>query len=337
MNIRDIARLADVSPGTVSKVLNSYPDISEATRRHVLKIIAENQYDSKANLRTAKASADSSRIGLVVEGVYNALYSYLEEDLSSRIHNSAYSLVSFHDNYFIQDKQEKLQELKSDMERDKLCGLIYIGGNFEKIRKEDLESLCCPTVFVNTVLPSHTENASYSSVRVSHYETACAQMRYLIDKGHREICTVISSKQDNSVYGLRASGYRATLRQYGLEQNLDYFLESDYEEKKAHAVLLAHLRAHPETTAVCSEADIMIPGILRAIHDAGAVPGKDVEVISFDGLKNMAYCIPSVTTFAQPFREMAGYAYELLFGLINKTRDHQHITFQPTFLKGESC
>ena len=45
MNIRDIARLAGVTPGTVSKVLNNYPDISTATRQHVLQIITENQYD----------------------------------------------------------------------------------------------------------------------------------------------------------------------------------------------------------------------------------------------------------------------------------------------------
>ena len=47
MNIRDIARLANVTPGTVSKVLNNYPDISEATRQHVLQIIKENQYTTK--------------------------------------------------------------------------------------------------------------------------------------------------------------------------------------------------------------------------------------------------------------------------------------------------
>lgn len=47
MNIRDIARLAGVTPGTVSKVLNNYPDISTATRQHVLQIITENQYDPR--------------------------------------------------------------------------------------------------------------------------------------------------------------------------------------------------------------------------------------------------------------------------------------------------
>ena len=47
MNIRDIARLAEVTPGTVSKVLNNYPDIGEATRQHVLKIIEENHFEPR--------------------------------------------------------------------------------------------------------------------------------------------------------------------------------------------------------------------------------------------------------------------------------------------------
>lgn len=55
MNIRDIARLADVSPGTVSKVLNNYPDISESTRRRVMQVIQDNQYDSRSNPRSPKS------------------------------------------------------------------------------------------------------------------------------------------------------------------------------------------------------------------------------------------------------------------------------------------
>ena len=52
MNIRDIARLANVTPGTVSKVLNNYPDISETTRQHVLQIIAESKYAPNNSARS---------------------------------------------------------------------------------------------------------------------------------------------------------------------------------------------------------------------------------------------------------------------------------------------
>ena len=73
MNIRDIARLANVTPGTVSKVLNDYPDISEATKQHVLKIIKENEYTPVINTRQNRLAATATEIGLIVEGVYNSL------------------------------------------------------------------------------------------------------------------------------------------------------------------------------------------------------------------------------------------------------------------------
>ena len=337
MNIRDIARLADVTPGTVSKVLNNYPDISEATKQHVLRIIEENQYDPKVKSRASKSAPENNRVGLVVEGVYNGVYSIMTQMLSIRIHNAGYTIISFHDNFYVQDKVEKFAELRAKAERDKLCALIYIGGNFEKVPQADFDALPCPTIFVNAVLPFHVQNTCHSSVQVSHFETGYAQMKYLIDQGHKDICTVFSSSVDNSVYALRVNGYRAALSQARLEHNYDHFLESDYLIEKAYHALLSHLMQHPGITAVCCEADVTVPGILRAIHDAGKVPGKDIAVISFDGLDATGYAIPSVTTFAQPVTDMVNFIDNLLFKLISKTGKHQNVTFTPPFMKRETC
>lgn len=336
MNIRDIARLADVTPGTVSKVLNNYPDISEATRQHVLKIIEENQYDPKANSRASR-SAEAIRVGLVTEAVYNHIYSLIEYLLSRDIHNSGCIVESFHDNFYVQDKAEKLSELRGIAERGKWNGIIYIGGNFEKVPVEGFQSLPCPTVFVNTLLPVYVRDVYCSSVQVSHFETAFAQMRYLIDKGHREICTVISSFVDNSVYGRRCAAYQAALRQSGLDRSLEHFLESDYRSDKIHARLVPYLTDHPEITAVCCVCDEVVPGVLRAIYDSGRRPGADVDVIGFDGIDTLEFCIPSVTSFSQPVAEIVHCVYQQLFALINKTGTNQHITFRPAFHKGESA
>lgn len=337
MNIRDIARLADVTPGTVSKVLNNYPDISEATKQHVLKIIEEHQYDPKANTRSPKNNPENNRIGLVVEGVYNGLYSIMNQMLSIRIHNAGYTIVSFHDNFYVQNKVEKFAELHTKAERDKLCALIYIGGNFEEVPQADFDALPCPAIFVNTALPFHVQNNCHSSIQVSHFETAYAQMRYLIDKGHKHICTVFSSDVDNSVYAQRVNGYHAALSRAKLEHNMRHFLESHYRNEVAYAGLLPYLQQHPEITAICCEADVFAPGVLRAIHDAGRTVGKDMDVISFDGLDSMEYTVPSITTFAQPMVDMVNYIDTLLFKLINKETKHQNMTFTPTFLKRESC
>ena len=337
MNIRDIARLANVTPGTVSKVLNNYPDISEATRQTVLKIIEETKYTPNSNARALKLSSKIPQAGLVVEGVFNSVYNEIEEMLSIRLHNADYTIMSFHDNYFVQDKAEKFQELITYVNKHKLGGLIYIGGNFSQLPPEEISTLPCPAIFVNTVLPAQLGETRYSSVQVNHYETAYRQMNYLIQKGHTKICTVISSREDTSVYGIRADGYRAALKDNGLVSCMDHILESDYVYDRTYAEFTRHLEKHPDITAVCCMADIIVPAVLRAAHSVGKTPGKDLDIISFDGIKLMNYCVPSITTFAQPVPELVNCVYELLTGLMDGKKEHQHITFQTKLISNESC
>lgn len=337
MNIRDIARIAKVTPGTVSKVLNNYPEISESTRQHVLQVIEANQYDPTANLRTGKTSPANTRVGIFLESVFNPFYSYMEHMLSRYAYNAGYTIFAFHDNFYRQDKWEKFQELAAYASANKLTVFVYIGGNFGSLSAEQMDTLGCPAIFVNTVLPLPAENARYSSVQVNHYDAAVAQMSYLIRQGHKEICTVISSSIDNSVYGIRAEAYRDVLRKNKLEECLNGFLQSDYDGNKAYQAMSAYLTDHPDTTAVCSVTDYIVPGILRAIHDAGRIPGKDVAVISFDGTGELEHCIPSVTTFQQPQEDMVEFTSDLLCDLISGKRKHQHVIFQAKFIKGESC
>lgn len=337
MNIRDIAQLANVTPGTVSKVLNNYPDISDATRQLVLKVIEENKYKPSTCARLQKAYEATPSIGLVLEGVNNGIHESMEEMLSIRLHNGDFTVLKYNDNYFSQDKTEKFQELISYGSRHKLNGMIYFGGNFENVSESVFNSLPCPVVFVNTMLPDNMEETRYSSIQVNHYETAYRQMKYLINKGHKNICTLISSNADTSIYSVRVKAYKDALKDSELTGCLNYIIEGDYTSKRSYDSVLKLLQDRPEITAVCCIADIVAPAVIRAIHDVGKEPGKDVEVISFDGLQSINYCIPSVTTFAQPKADLVICIYDLLMGLIKKERSHQHITFQTKLIPNESC
>jgi len=337
MNIRDIARLADVTASTVSKVLNNYPDISESTKQHVLKIIEENQYVPNNNARYLKLSSKVPQIGLFIEGIHNSVYEIMEEMLSAKFHNTGYTILTFHDDFYSQEKEEKFQELLNYIKGHNLNGLIYIGGNFESLSEEQLKSLPCPVIFTHTVLPTQMGDTGYSSVQMNHYESAYKQMSYLIQKGHTHISTVISSKEDKSVYGIRVKGYRNALEDHHLLHNFDYIVEGKYGNECTYLNLKECLLKHPEISGVCCFADIMAPAVIRAIHDAGKIPGKDVQIISFDGVDFVNYCIPSITTFVQPTQELIICIYDLLMGLISGEREHQHITFSAKLVLNESC
>lgn len=337
MNIRDIARLANVTPGTVSKVLNNYPDISEGTRQHVMKVIAENQYIPRNSARSLKLSSKIPQIGLAMEGIADWLHQAMAKTLSIRFHNADYTIMSFHDNYYSQDKVEKFQELMNYIDKHNLTGMVYLGGDFREVPQKYFESLSCPLVFVNTVLPVQIGTETYSSVQVDHYGTAVKQMEYLISRGHQNICTIISSTIDTSCYGIRRDAYQDVLRQHHLEHNLAYMLESHYLCRNAYQLAAACLKEHPEITAVCCATDAIATSAIKAICDAGRTPGRDVAIISFDGMEALQYCSPSITTFEQPQDEMTDFVYDLLLGLMNGKRQHLHITFQAKFQENESC
>ena len=339
MNIRDIARIANVTPGTVSKVLNNYSDISEATRQKVLRVIEEYQYTPVSNSRSISSFSANKKlnIGLIIEGVYNNTHAEMEDIISIRFHNAGYTIMSFHDNYYSQDKIEKFEELIEYAMEHSLSGMVYLGGNFENISKHMFQKLPCPTIFVNTVLPTAIYETNYSSVQCNHLEASEMQMNQLIKNGHKNIAILISSLADNSVYGLRLKGYKFALSNAGLEHNLNHIIEGDYIYSKSYQNVKAYLEQHPEITAVCCSADIMVPSVIRAIHDLSKIPGKDIEIISFDGLEILEYCIPTVSSFKQPKCEMVDNIYDLLIGLINKNRNHQHVTFKCSFVSRESC
>lgn len=337
MNIRDIARIADVTPGTVSKVLNNYPDISESTRKKVISVINEYQYKPSFSTKTAQNFGKPPQIALIIEGVHNSLYTELEEKLSTRLHNANFTTLTYQDNYFIQDKKEKFEELISYAQEHALAGIVYIGGNFVNVEKSLFNKLKCPAIFVNTVLPLSFDTTKYSSVLCNHYETGYHQMQHIIDKGHKNIAMMISSIDDNSVYGLRVNGYKAALKDNKLDSQLSNIVEGNYVYEKTYNNMTAYLKKNTSVTAICCCADIMAPAIIRAIYDIGKIPGKDIEIISFDGLDLMNYIYPAITTFEQPKIEMTDTIYHLLLGLIDKTKENQHITFQSKLAIRESC
>ena len=91
-------------------------------------------------------------MGIFRESVFNPLYAYMEHIVSRHVYNAGYTIFSFHDNFYQQDKWEKYQELAAYTSANKLSALVYIGGNFSRLTGKQMDLLGCPAIFVNTVL-----------------------------------------------------------------------------------------------------------------------------------------------------------------------------------------
>jgi DNA-binding LacI/PurR family transcriptional regulator len=337
MNIRDIAQIANVTPGTVSKVINNYPGISAETRQRVLAAIQAKQYTPNASARSLKLASAAPHICIVVESANYDLYANVERSLSSRLHNAGYPISVVHDNYYAQDKTEKFKELISYVKGYSISGLIYIGGNFSMVPPELLSSLPCKAVYYNTVLPRVIEAVNYSSVGIDDYSEGYMQMEYLLKKGHRNIVVIATTQNDNSIYFQRLQGNLDALEKQGISLPEDHILRIPYDDALAYSGLCDFLKKYPKTSAVCCTADCLAIGASRAIVDSGKTAGKDIDLLSFDGLDEMQYFSPSISTIAQPVSQIMSYVYEQLTGLLNEKLNNQHICFKAVLVKRESC
>ncbi|MDF2820465.1 MAG: HTH-type transcriptional regulator MalR [Clostridiales bacterium] len=337
MKIKDIAQLAGVGISTVSRVLNNYPDVNKETRERVLKIIEDHNYTPNDSARLLKLNDNNDNIGIVVEGVYNEFFAEMERVISTFVGKTNYTLIINHDNKHDEDKIKKFKSLLSFINTKKLKGLVYLGGNYESIPQDLFNQIPCKIVFLNTILPSKSTAFNYSSVGIDNYLSGYTQMEYLLKKGHKYIGIIISDFKDSGVGKLRFKGYTDALKNYNIEFCEDYIIEGHYNYEYTYNQTLECLRNHSKITAICSSSDAMSIGALRAVHDRGLTAGKDIDLISFDGMDIVKFCIPSITTFIQPRREIALSGIELLIELIETGIDNYQIIKDVVFCKLESC
>lgn len=333
MNISDIARLAGVGVGTVSRVLNNHPDVKDSTREKILGIIEESNYIPNNSARILKKSS-SKTIGVLVRGVFNPFFSEMIDVISKIISQNGYTMVLQHNDY--SDRGELFNIISFVKER-RLQGLIYLGCNLTELDETTFESVDIPVVLtsINTVYDYKIKN--FSSIGIDNSKAAYDATKHLIDLGHKDIGIVLGVNDDVGIGRERFVGYMHALGESNIEFNQEKVVYGKYSSKDAYNETLELLDKNKEMSAIFAISDIMAVGCAKAIHDKGLVVGKDISLIGFDGMDISEYNIPSITTIRQPRTEMAELSGELVLDLIQNKIENKHITLDTELIKRESC
>jgi LacI family transcriptional regulator len=303
ITISEIAKIANVSKTTVSRVLNNKPDVDSATREKILALISE--YDFQPNAFAKAISLQRSQyIGLLVphevEYVFsNPFYTEVMRGVSTEIDRQGYFMVTCYahqHNYLDIFKQRRVD------------GFILLSpGSFHKNIIENLAANNVP--FVSTALISEEEKTPH--VDVDNKAGAVMVMEHLISLGHRRIAYIskpsLKSSQD------RFAGYRQVMDQHNLSYGENCCpmarsssVECGYENTQK-------LLALPEPpTAIFLANDVMAIGAIQAVRESGrSIPG-DISIVGFDDIPLGRYITPSLTTVRQPAFEKGLHAARIL-------------------------
>ncbi len=330
MTIKDLASKTGYAVGTVSRVLNDHPNVSEKARKAILAAVEESGFQLNVNARQLKQTRSTS-ILVVVKGIGNELFSDLVENIQKLVAKTKYML---HVDYIDEDVNEVLRAVELCREK-KPQGILFLGGTSEHFRR-DFEKIDIPCVLVTNDASQHTF-PNLSSVSTDDRHAARCAAQTLLELGHREFVLIGGNREISDTSRLRYEGCMQALQ----EKNVPFDEKQDYKGVRysyqdgynATQQLLASRR---QFTALFAVADVMAVGAIRALRDNGLRVPEDVSVMGFDGLSLGSYLVPQLATIGQNTKVMAKRSVEILLDHIENGGKACHETVPFILLRRES-
>ncbi len=328
-NIREVAKRAGVSPSTVSYVLNNSRFVSKETRKRVLDAMKELDYRPNALARSLRLG-ETLNIGLILPSISNPYFAEMGEEIESAAFALGYNLILCNTEDDITIEQHYLDELC----KKQVDGIVYIAAqnNPKNLSQMIDRTPCSAIVLVDRSLPFPQLDSVYTdNIRGAYLAT-----QHLIEAGHERIGCITGMK-NFSPTNERVEGYKKALEDANLvfDAALIYFCEDNPESSRVSTFQLLELQQKP--TAIFATNDIMAIGVLRALRQCGISIPDDVALIGYDGIKLTSYTNPSLSTIAQPKKEIAQNAIRLLIERIgNSSLEPRNVILQPELIIRES-
>lgn len=305
---RRIAKEAGVSVGTVSRVLNNKPGVSDDTRRRVMEVAQGLNYSLPRRLPLPISAL--THIGLLVKPVsetsilanpfYADVYHGVEQACSDYSMHLAFNVLDV--------SEERLRKAPTLLGDERIGGLIVIGALPDAVIDTLMQENASPLVTVDNWAP----DARYDSVMMDNVGGMSAVIEHLIDCGHREI--VFVSGPDHPSILERLSGYERTMRRHGLAVQVIETPDLDSRDGEAAAEVL--IEDHSHATAVACANDMQAIGVIRRLQQQGIRVPTQVAVTGFDDVQLASFVQPALTTVHVDRVMLGRLAVELLMGRV---------------------
>lgn len=331
MTIKDIAKESGYAVGTVSRVLNNHPDVSEKARKTIMAVVEKHHFKLNSNAKHLKQQA-SSGIAIIVKGSQNMLFASIVERLQRLISEKKYASFIY---YIGEEENEVERAERVCLERHPL-GILFLGSDLEFF-KERFDRLEIPCVLVTN---SATELGfdNLSSVSTDDEAGAQAAVAHLLKLGHRNIGILGGYMEKSHAAHTRYKGCEKAFAEQGmkLEPGRQYRSAFFSMEEGYHAMEQL-FEQMPDLTAVFAMADVLAVGAIRAIRDRGLRVPEDVSVMGFDGIELGNYLSPRLTTVRQARERIADRSLEILLSDIAGERPAVHELLPFDIVEGESA
>ena len=320
VTIYDVAREANVSMATVSRVVNGNPNVKPTTRKKVLEAIERLGYRPNAVAR-GLASKKTTTVGVIIPDISSIFYAELARGIEDIATMYKYNIILSNSD----QNMDKELHLLNTMLGKQVDGSVFMSGNVTDEHVEEFKRSPVPIVLAASV----EEKGETASVAIDYEQALYDAAVMLIENGHKRLAFVSGPMQEPINKAKKLQGFKRALQDKGLEFKEEYVVEGDYTYDSGMEALDALMKLDEKPTAVISATDEMALGIIHSAQDKGLSIPEDLEVVGFDNTRLSLMVRPQLTTVVQPTYDIGAVAMRLLTKLMNKEEVEEHIVQLP--------
>lgn len=306
MDIAQVARRAKVSTATVSRVINGFPGVREATMARVRRAIAETNYVPNPSARSLRAGR-TRLFGLIVSDVNNPFFPELIDAFESLASSQGIDVIFTHTNY----DPERLQRCIRRMIERSVDAIAVMTSEVEEESLQVAKRAGIPLVLMN----QRKLASSHPNVLVEYGTGFGEALDHLLALGHADIGFIAGPQALSSARG-RKDAFAAALRSRGLKVRNEWIATAELRVEGGRKAMEQLLSKRPRPTAVLASNDLMAVGALQAAHAARVRVPEQLSLIGFDDLPIAGMVHPTLSTIRHPRREVATAAFNCLWRAI---------------------
>src|SRR5690625_2187006 len=308
ITIYDVAREANVSMATVSRVVNNNPNVKPTTRKKVLGVIEDLGYRPNAVAR-GLASKKTTTVGAIIPDISSVFYSELTRGIEDIATMYKYDTILSNSD---QDIDKEINLINSMLEKQ-VDGILFMGGKITEEHIKQFKTSSVPVVLAATYDPTN----SLPSVNIDYEAAAYEATMKLIGNEKNQQAFITGEDYVQSNY-LKRAGYERASSESGitLDENLIVKNKGNYDAgKKSIQKLLnrdydiKHVIVVTDETSLC---------VIHGAQDIGYNVPEDIEVTGFNNTRIAMMVRPTLTTVMQPMYDIGAVAMRLLTKYMNK-------------------
>lgn len=326
VTIRDVARVAKVHPGTVSRALNEQTRalVNQETAERVLRAAEELGYRPNPIARGLKTNR-SYTIGVLIPDITNPLFPPILRGIEDRLDEAGYTSLIVNTENDADRERARLAAMRARQ----VDGFISATARLDRRLLDELESARVPFVLVNRSL----EDQSVPAVTVDDRHGIRLAVEHVAGLGHKRIGH-IAGPQNTSTGHRRYLGFLEAMSAAGLKPlDRDVSFSDWFTEDEGARMCAKLLRRSSGLTAIVAANDLLAIGCYDTLEARGIRCPEDISVVGFNDMPFVDHLRPPLTTVRIPQREIGTAAADLLLErLADDSQAAREILLEPTLV-----